>query len=183
METNASELSMDRPAHGLVATTVGHRSFERFYTEARDPVFRAVLLATRDRPRAEDAVQETFTRAYRDWERIRDHPNQRAWVVRVALNSHRSMWRRLWREAAVPPPDVAAAPTEDRFDEALIGRVWSVPRRQREVVALRILLDQSTEQTSAALGIAPGTVTAHLHRALTSLRRGLEEIGPLEERP
>ncbi len=167
---------MNRPAYeGATMATAGIRSFEQFYVEARDPVFRAVLVTIRDRSRAEDAVQEAFTRAYRDWERLSSHPNASAWVVRVACNSHRSLWRRLRHEYPAPAPDVAAAAAEAPFDDQLARLVWSLPHRQREVVALRILLDQSTEQTAAALGIAQGSVTAHLHRALSTLRRRVEK--------
>jgi DNA-directed RNA polymerase specialized sigma24 family protein len=49
--------------------------------------------------------------------------------------------------------------------------------RQREVVGLRILLDQSIEETARILGLSPGTVKAHLNRALSKLRRGLAEAG------
>ncbi|MDQ3689987.1 MAG: sigma-70 family RNA polymerase sigma factor [Chloroflexota bacterium] len=172
---------MNRPAHERAKTaTAGLRSFELFYAEARDPVYRAVLVTIRDRSRAEDAVQEAFTRAYRDWERLSTHPNATAWVVRVACNSHRSLWRRLRHEYPAVAPDVAAAAAQAPFDDQLARLVWSLPHRQREVVALRILLDQSTAQTASALGIAQGSVTAHLHRALSTLRRRLEETGTQE---
>jgi len=55
-------------------------------------------------------------------------------------------------------------------DADVLRAVRELPDRQRMVVALRILLELSTEETAAQLGIAPGTVTAHLHRALSSLR-------------
>jgi len=48
-----------------------------------------------------------------------------------------------------------------------------LPARQREVVALRVLLDLDTETTAEVLGIAPGTVTAHLYRAVAALRRSV----------
>jgi DNA-directed RNA polymerase specialized sigma24 family protein len=63
------------------------------------------------------------------------------------------------------------------MDEAIVRLVWSLPRRQRQVVALRILLDQSIEETGRVLDLAPGTVKAHLNRALKQLRRGLTEAG------
>jgi len=63
------------------------------------------------------------------------------------------------------------------MDPLLIRAVWRLPRRQRQVVALRILLDQSIDQTAQSLGMAPGTVRAHLHRALRSLREQLERAG------
>ena len=45
-----------------------------------------------------------------------------------------------------------------------------LPARQRQVVALRLFLDLDTERTAQVLGIAPGTVQAHLGRAMASLR-------------
>ena len=48
-----------------------------------------------------------------------------------------------------------------------------LPARQRQVVALRLFLDLDTERTAQVLGIAPGTVQAHLGRAMASLRDDL----------
>ena len=57
------------------------------------------------------------------------------------------------------------------MDPALIAALRRLPSRQREVLALRILLDLDTETTAKVLGIAPGTVMVHLSRALAALRR------------
>ena len=54
----------------------------------------------------------------------------------------------------------------------------NLPSRQREVITLRLLLDLDTETTAKVLGIAPGTVTAHLSRAIRALRRGLSSTIP-----
>jgi RNA polymerase sigma-70 factor (ECF subfamily) len=45
--------------------------------------------------------------------------------------------------------------------------------RQRQVIVLRVLLDLDTHSTAQVLGIAPGTVTAHLSRAADALQRDL----------
>lgn len=148
-------------------------SFVDLYASSRDDVYRAVLLMVRDPHRAEDSVQEAFARAYADWERVRIHPNPVGWVARVAMNHATSLWRRLRRETAEPPPATVAPDDERPMDALLVRAVWRLPRRQRQVIALRILLDQSTDQTARSLGIAPGTVTAHLHRALSTLREQL----------
>lgn len=166
------------------ARTDGHpvtASFADFYAGSRDTVYRAVLLTVRDPHRAEDAVQEGFARAFADWDRVRQHPNPVGWVARVALNHATSIWRRLRRETAEPPPTALAPEDEHPLDATLVRLVWQLPRRQRQVVALRILLDQSTDQTAAVLGIAPGTVTAHLHRAVHALRGQLERAGHAQE--
>ena len=49
-----------------------------------------------------------------------------------------------------------------------------LPARQREVVALRLILDLDTAHTAEVLGIAPGTVMAHMGRAMAALRLDLQ---------
>lgn len=50
-----------------------------------------------------------------------------------------------------------------------------LPRRQRECVVLRYLLDCSTEETAQILGVSTGTVKTHLHRGLARLGVVLKE--------
>ena len=48
-----------------------------------------------------------------------------------------------------------------------------LPARQRQVVALRLLLDLDTKRTAEVLGITPNTVMAHMAQALAALRTDL----------
>jgi RNA polymerase sigma factor (sigma-70 family) len=57
-----------------------------------------------------------------------------------------------------------------RDDAALLAAVHRLPQRQREVVVLRYYSDLSERQIADALDISPGSVKAHAHRALTTLR-------------
>jgi RNA polymerase sigma-70 factor (ECF subfamily) len=152
---------------------VTRSEFEAFYAESRDPVYRAVVLATRRPDRAEEAVAEAFARALARWGDVSHHPNPRAWVIRTALNQFVSGWR-IWHREAREMPDVMAVPDETRsLDPFLLRHLWRLPRRQREVVACRVLLDLDTRQTAEALGMAGGTVGVHLGRALATLRIAL----------
>jgi DNA-directed RNA polymerase specialized sigma24 family protein len=97
-------------------------------------------------------------------------------VVRTALNAGVSRWRRRRRE--VPVPDLAlvadwpaaSGAADDSVDPRIMAALLRLPARQRQVVALRLFLDLDTERTARVLGIAPGTVQAHLGRAMASLR-------------
>ena len=60
---------------------------------------------------------------------------------------------------------------------ALLAALRRLPERQRAVIALRVFLDLDIETTARQLGIAPGTVRAHLARAVAALRR---ELTPTE---
>jgi RNA polymerase sigma-70 factor (sigma-E family) len=155
--------------------------FAEFYAAARDDCLRVVLVNVGDRNLAEDLVAEGFTRAWMSWRKVREHPAPRAWVVRTALNAHVSWWRRRRREVALADHDLAAldvasaAGQYSGLDSALVTALRRLPVRQREVIALRLLLDLDTETTAKVLGISGGTVGSHLHRALEALRG---ELGP-----
>jgi DNA-directed RNA polymerase specialized sigma24 family protein len=82
-----------------------------------------------------------------------------------------SRWRRERREVALADHDPAAATDPGTgVDAVLLAALRRLPVRQREVVALRCFLDLDTAATAEVLGIAPGTVTAHLSRAVATLR-------------
>jgi RNA polymerase sigma factor (sigma-70 family) len=149
--------------------------FTEFYRSDRDLCLRAVLASVGDRLLAEDLVAEAFTRAWMSWPKVRRHPAPRAWIVRTALNTRVSWWRRRRREVALD--DVHDV--EDTrvgglgLDPAMLAALRRLPQRQREVIAFRVFLDLDTGATAGALGIAQGTVTAHLSRAVATLRRSL----------
>jgi len=149
--------------------------FAEFFASTRHGVFRAVFAATGTRTGAEDAVAEAYARAYARWATVSVHPNPTAWILRTALNAHRSWWRRARREvlAASPPDAPSLAGSGGALDERVRTAVRALPRRQREVVALRLLADLSAEETGSLLGMATATVHVHLHRALSTLRRQL----------
>jgi RNA polymerase sigma-70 factor (ECF subfamily) len=151
--------------------------FAAFYESARDDCLRAVTAVVGSRQTAEELVAEAFARAWASWAKVEAHPAPRAWVVRTALNAHVSWWRRRRREvSAADHPSLlslASPPDAAMPDRRLMAALRSLPPRQRQVVALRIFLDLDSETTGRTLGIAPGTVTAHLARATRSLREQL----------
>jgi RNA polymerase sigma-70 factor (ECF subfamily) len=160
------------------------QEFTEFYTSARDDCLRIVLVSVGDRQLAEDLVAEAFTRAWTSWRKVRDHPVPRAWIVRTALNAHVSGWRR--RVCEVPLDDTTPAPVlppseqPASVDEALVAAIRALPPRQREVITLRVFFDLDTAATAKLLGISPGTVRAHLHRALATLRTQIPSFSDQE---
>jgi RNA polymerase sigma factor (sigma-70 family) len=148
------------------------RDFGDFYAQTKDAVFRAVLLSLRNPERAEDAVAEAYARAYAMWSKLQEHPNLVGWTIRTALNYDSSMWR-IRRREMPNPPDAAVSVDGEDFDPDLLEHLWGLSKRQRQVVALRILLDLSEQESGRILRISPKTVSVHLHRALRDLREAL----------
>jgi RNA polymerase sigma factor (sigma-70 family) len=154
------------------------------FEEAFDGLFvRAFRVARRilgDPTTAEDVAAETMARAFAHWRKIGDQPWREGWVVRVATNlsldiarSRNRMTDAAMREEAREDDDVAVR-------LALVEAMARLPKRQREVVALRHLAGLSEQETAAALRVSTGSVKTHLHRGLSALRSRLGAEVPFE---
>jgi RNA polymerase sigma factor (sigma-70 family) len=150
--------------------------FVAFYETSRGPCLRAVCAVVGDRRLAEDLVAEGFALAWASWPKVSEHPAPRAWVLRTAMNLRVSWWRRRRREIPLVGADWASPPTSaEGIDPSLMAALNRLSARQRQVIVLRVLLDLDTDSTAIVLGIAPGTVTAHLSRASDALQRDLAD--------
>jgi RNA polymerase sigma-70 factor (ECF subfamily) len=148
------------------------KEFAEFYRASRDGCLRAVLAVVGgDAHLAEELVAEGFARAFTRWGEVSRHPAPAAWVVRTALNTRVSWWRKRRREVPLTAYDDRSIPaSEGGVDASLLEAVRLLPRRQREVLALRVFLDLDAQQTAQAMGISANTVSVHLFRALAQLR-------------
>jgi RNA polymerase sigma factor (sigma-70 family) len=137
---------------------------------------------------ARDLAQRAFLKAFeasRRWRREADVPF-RAWVLRVAVNLARNRARdaRRWPRAAegaaalVPVPAVGAQALEDEERaRALRAAVLALPRRQREVVTLRLDAELPFAEIADVLGITENNAKVHFHHASRRLREVLREGG------
>ncbi|HEY3100604.1 MAG TPA: RNA polymerase sigma factor [Methylomirabilota bacterium] len=155
-----------------------------------DRVLRLCRVLLGDHHEAQDVAQETFLKLHLHYA-SRDVSDWRAWLTRVAVNAvrdrQRAGWWPRWRRrteplddarlvAQAPRPDVAADAKESyRRIQAAFARL---PRRQREVFALRQLEGLSTAATAAALRLSEGSVKRHLYRAVDRLRRAVRDGQP-----
>jgi RNA polymerase sigma-70 factor (sigma-E family) len=144
-------------------------------------------LLLRDRDRAQEVVQEAFVAAYPRLPRLREEGTALAYLRRSVVNGCRSGYRHhavegryltavagsadaLGRASAESAETVALRHDEDA---AVLSAVYRLPPRQREVLVLRYYADLSERQIADALDISPGSVKAHAHRAITTLRSTL----------
>lgn len=162
------------------------QDFAEFYRSAADECLRTVMVSIGDRDTAQELVDEAFARAWSSWRTVSRHPAPKAWVVRTALNAGISRWRRRRREVSVPDPAADLPASSGAFasqvDPQIMAALMRLPARQREVVALRLILDLDTARTAEVLGIAPGTVMAHMGRAMAALRLDLQPELQQEDR-
>jgi len=149
--------------------------------EAVFPVLlaRAVRVAYRilgDVTEGEDAAAEALARALVAWPRVGVLPYREAWVLRVAANVAMDAARKRQRSSLRRARAVETTIEADQsdwvvLDVALRAAIVTLPRRKREVVVLRYLVDLSEADVAAALGISLGAVKQHGHRGLAALRQ------------
>jgi RNA polymerase sigma factor (sigma-70 family) len=150
------------------------QEFTEFFQASWEPCLRAVAAVVGSPQLAEDQVAEAFTRAWMSWRKVSHHPAPQAWVVRTALNTGASWWRRRSHELPLADHDMpASSGPASGLDGILLTAISRLPRRQREVIALRILLDLDTDTIARQMRIEPGTVRMHMSLGVAALRHEL----------
>lgn len=148
---------------------------------------RAMRLAhrmTRDTAQAEDVAAEALARAYSRWNVVRRMEQPDAWVMRVTVNLVIDNSRKVKLVRQWLPTLGAERPVAHGFDDelavrqALVAALATLPKRQREAIALRYLAELDEEDISRSLQISPSSVRTHVQRGLATLR---DRLGPTVE--
>lgn len=165
----------------------GDRLLRTLHDEHGPALWRYVLsLTSGDAVQAQDVVQETLLRAWRNPQAFKpERGSPRAWLYtvarRIVVDEHRSARHR--HEAVtehVPEPRIAD-PTEQIVDREVLRQALSrLTPEHRDVLRLCYYRGQSVAQAAEALGISPGTVKSRTHYAIRALRSALEELGGVE---
>ncbi|WP_067451127.1 RNA polymerase sigma factor [Actinomadura macra] len=144
-------------------------------------LMRLAALMVGDPVTAEDVVQDAFLGLHRKWARLHDPAAALTYVRSAVLNRCRSVLRRRAVAArfghAYEPPvwsaESVALIGEERRE--LLAAVAALPRRQREVLALRYFCELPENEIARILGISRGTVSSTASRAMSTLARTLGE--------
>lgn len=142
-----------------------------------------LVYLTGDRGAAEDLTASTFERALRLWRRFDPRRGSaKTWLCQIArstaLDHFRSEERRRRREGvyAVSEPREAAEPSLlDGLSPALEAALRSLTAAEREVIALRVLLELDGPTAARVLGISPTACSTRLSRALQRLEERMTD--------
>jgi RNA polymerase sigma-70 factor (ECF subfamily) len=143
-----------------------------------DDVYGYLAWFTGDRIVAEDLAAETFERALRLWHRFDERRGSaRTWLCQlartVALDHYRSERRRLRREERAAPPERYDERLAEGLSPELESALAALTPAEREVIALRIVLELDAAAAARVLGISTTNCTTRLARALKKLEEEL----------
>ena len=143
------------------------------------PMLRLCFSFLCDTALAEDAVQETFFKAWKNYDRFRGEADEKTWLTRIAVNTCKdllkSAWLRITHRSITPDslPE-GAAPFEER-DDTVTRAVLSLPPKLKEVTLLRWYQGMTLEEMVKVLRLPRSTINFRLKKAKTVLKKELED--------
>ena len=143
------------------------------------PILRLCYAYLGDLALAEDAVQETFFKAWKNYDRFRGEADEKTWLMRIAINHCKDQLKSAWfrnTDRTVSPETLpeGEVPFDER-DDTVTRAVMSLPPKLREVTLLRWYQGMTLEEMVKVLRVPRSTVNYRLKKAKTMLKDELEE--------
>ena len=156
------------------------QTFTELVNTHQTALLRMCYLILHDSGLAEDAVQETFVKAYRALPAFRGQSSHKTWLMRIAINTCRDMQRGSWLKhiSRTVTLDRLAEPSESFSEDALAVNmeIARLPGKLRETVLLYYYQNLKIEEVADVLGIAVSSASERLKRAKEKLRTALKEV-------
>jgi RNA polymerase sigma-70 factor (ECF subfamily) len=159
----------------------GEEEFERFVRERARSLMRQAYLLTGDAGEAQDLVQETMIRAWREWPKIRAYEDPGAWTRRVLHHLAIGRWRRLTVRRRHDEADLRVAPGLDAQHLDVLAALRVLPMDQRRALVLHDIAGLSVSEVATDMGVPEGTVRSWLSRARGQVARDLGIAGVVAE--
>lgn len=147
-------------------------------TQYEKDLLRMCSVYLRDRSLAEDAVQETFLKAYQGLPEFRGDCSEKTWLMSIAINTCKNMRRNTWFRFVERHVSLehlpAPAPNAGEDSIAVTQEVMRLPRKEREAVLLYYYQGLREKEIAQALDISCAAVSKRLKKARMKLHIALE---------
>lgn len=159
--------------------SVREETLRRLMSLYKNDLMRLSYVYLKDAALAEDAVQETFIKAYQSLDGFRGASGERTWLTRIAINTCKDMKRNSWfrlfdRRVSLDqlPEKFWSFLTED--DGWLMEDILNLPDREKDVVLMYYYQGMSVREIGDALNLNASSVSKRLEKARRRLRGILE---------
>ena len=153
--------------------------FVRLMDQYGSSLLRMCALYLKDADLAQDAVQDTFLKAYRHLDTYRGEASEKTWLTSIAINVCRDYLRTAWFKHVHSHTSIDMLPEASADfvfpDDTVLNEVMRLPAKYREVILLRYYREMKLKECAAALGLPEGTVRSRLNRANRILKGKLKE--------
>lgn len=170
---------MGRIPEQSMSTADKEDRLNQYMKEYRTSLMRMAYLYLGDRATAEDVVQETFIKAYLHMDTFRGDSNEKTWLMRIAINTCKSLKRTLWMRKLremLPLEAIEDHGAEDAYqDDTVIQAVIQLPEKYKQVVLLKYYQEMKIPEIAEVLGISIPATNSRLNRAKEKLRISLKE--------
>ena len=149
----------------------------RLMTTYGDSVLRVCYLYLRDHALAQDASQTTFVKAWQALATLRDGATEKAWLLRIAVNTCKSILRSREHQLYTQTPNLDDLPLpvmDERPDNTVLAAVTVLPDKYREVVLPHYYQGLASPEVARILRVPQATVLTRLHRARKLLESKLK---------
>ena len=148
-------------------------SVETIVGEYGDMLFRICLVMLCNEQDAQDAVQDTLCRYIEHGQAFRDTEHEKAWLIKVAVNRCRDVYRRRMRHPVVRLEEVSAYCELPEQSEVL-SELMKLPEQQKTAIYLYYIEGYKTEEIAGMLGITVNAVKKRMQRGRKNLRLRLQ---------
>lgn len=158
-------------------------NYEELYQRYATDVLRVSYFYLGDRQKAEDVCQDVFVRLITNEPELTEG-REKAWLLKVALNRCRDLWRGAWVKRVVlgsPTFETIPAPDEHQArdeEEAMMVTIHQLPPTFREVILLHYYQGFGISDMAHMMGLPEGTISSRLSRGRKKLETLLQEGGP-----
>lgn len=152
------------------------RQFDQTARAYGADLYRYAYWLCRDRFVAEELVQETFARAWKNWDSLEDFSAVKPWLITILRNEHARLYERKRLDISDDDPQDLELPSNDRPGAhlELEQLVEELPPAYREPLVLQVLGGYECKEIAEMLGTTEGAVMTRLTRARQALRAHLE---------
>ena len=172
----------DRGKEGAPESRMDAGELEALYEKYAADVLRVSYFYLGDRQKAEDVTQDVFVRLFTNTPVLMPG-KEKAWLLKVALNRCRDIWRAAWVKRVVlgsPAMELTPAPgsMDDRLEkQELLSAIRKLPPGFRDVILLHYYQGLGIAQIAEMLNVPEGTISSRLSRGRKKLEEILKESG------
>ena len=150
--------------------------FDHLVMEYQMPLKRLCFMYLRDMTLAEDAVQDTFLKVYKNMDQFREGCSMKTWIMKIGVNTCKDMLRSAWfrhhdrrivpEELQVPAEENASSEETNDLGQAIL----KLPVKYKDVILLYYYQDMNQDEIAEVLQVSAPTVSRRLKRAQEKLR-------------